>query len=427
MRHRSRSHAAQRHVALIACVATLALAGNLPAQLVSAVDLGSRAARLGAGEWQRQLVLSPFARFDRPNVSLDARWTVLGREGGPVTGEGGVTTTMYWPERAGFRLAAAAFADRATLDAEQSVARLGADVGLSYRFGFSGAWIGREISRDDRATPVPPAPRLSLGGWRQMGRAVLTVSVSSFGSHVSARARSSGSPLGQTPGPTPSPPSDTMANPGSAPPVVPDTSPTGQPPDSTADETHRGWNDAELALDWSVGRLALRGVVGSRFSTADVPNELWGNVQGIYAVGPEVALITSAGVRPSSFAYGVARARFLDFGVRIAPGALLHPRLPRGVRPVAAAFELEEASRGRRTIRVRVPGARTVEVSGDFTGWKPVALARAGRDRWEITLPLARGLHRLAIRVDGEAWRAPPGVSTVADEFQGTVGVIVVP
>jgi len=43
-----------------------------------------------------------------------------------------------------------------------------------------------------------------------------------------------------------------------------------------------------------------------------------------------------------------------------------------------------------------------------------------------VTLPIAPGVHRLAIRVDGDRWTTPPGVVTVADEFQGTVGVIVV-
>jgi hypothetical protein len=39
---------------------------------------------------------------------------------------------------------------------------------------------------------------------------------------------------------------------------------------------------------------------------------------------------------------------------------------------------------------------------------------------------IAPGMHRVAIRVNGDEWTPPPGVSTVPDEFQGTVGVIVV-
>jgi hypothetical protein len=35
-------------------------------------------------------------------------------------------------------------------------------------------------------------------------------------------------------------------------------------------------------------------------------------------------------------------------------------------------------------------------------------------------------MHRVAIRVNGDAWTVPPGVASAQDEFQGTVGVIVI-
>jgi hypothetical protein len=96
------------------------------------------------------------------------------------------------------------------------------------------------------------------------------------------------------------------------------------------------------------------------------------------------------------------------------------------VRPTAAAFEVANENRGLRTLRIRIPDARTVELSADFTNWKPVSLTSSGVDRWETTLRIAPGMHRLAIRVNGDEWTPPPGVSAVPDEFKGTVGVIVV-
>jgi hypothetical protein len=47
-------------------------------------------------------------------------------------------------------------------------------------------------------------------------------------------------------------------------------------------------------------------------------------------------------------------------------------------------------------------------------------------DEWEVTLAISSGMHRVAIRIDGDKWTTPPGIAAVADEFQGTVGVIVV-
>ena len=115
----------------------------------------------------------------------------------------------------------------------------------------------------------------------------------------------------------------------------------------------------------------------------------------------------------------------MELGARVSPGALRRPRLPRGVRPTAAAFQVDD-DRGGRRLRVRVPGARSVELAGDFTNWQPVALRQGDTDEWEVTLPITPGVHRVAIRIDGDSWTTPPGVAAVADEFQGTVGVIVV-
>lgn len=416
MPNASSLHASRRVLVLVIAL-VLAIPRPSSAQFLSAVDLTSRSTQPQRDGWQSQLALSPSARLDWARFSLDGRWTVLRGDAGTLTGDGGLSATYFSPVRAGLRLSVTGFADRALLDETLAVTTAGTDARLSYRRGASGAWLGREISRDDKATPVSPVPRVSAGGWRQWGGALVTLSVSSFGTREGARI---GSPtLGPTGPLAPQSGRDTLQN---FSPLPQDTMQV----DSGSTGRLRTWNDAELALHWGTGRLALRAVLGTRFFTASQPNETWGQVHGAFAIAPEVSLIASAGIHPSSAAYGAARARFIDLGFRVAPSALLHPRLPRGVRPVAAAFEVTESERGRRTLRIRVPNARTVELSADFTSWKPIALTRAGGDRWEVTLPIPAGMHRLAIRVDGDAWTPPPGVTTAADEFEGTVGVIIV-
>lgn len=74
---------------------------------------------------------------------------------------------------------------------------------------------------------------------------------------------------------------------------------------------------------------------------------------------------------------------------------------------------------------VRAPEARTVELAGDFTDWKPVPLQPWGDEAWRAYLPIAPGLHRLAIRIDGGPWRAPPGTRPIRSEFGGEVAEIV--
>jgi hypothetical protein len=387
---------------------TVVLAGprEASAQLLSSVDLSSRSARTANSAWQNQLGVSPAARLDRVRFSVDGRWTAFRGDDGSLTGDGALSATYFSPVRAGLQLSVAGFADRMLVNEALGVTRAGTDARLSYRRGAMGAWLGREMSLDNKPTPVSPVPRASAGAWRQWGGMLVTVSTSAFSTREGARGETA----------TPATVSDTLTQ------NWLDTMAV----DSGSAGWRRGWNDAEVALHWGTGRLAFRGAVGTRFFTANQPNETWGQIQGAYALAPDVALVASGGVHPSAAAYGTARARFLELGFRVAPSALLRPRLPRGVRPVAAAFEVANAERGKRTLRIRVPNARTVELSGDFTGWKPIALTRAGTDRWEATFPITAGMHRLAIRVDGDAWTPPPGVNAVPDEFQGTVGVIVV-
>ena len=407
------SHVARR--SLIAVI--VAAPSQLGAQFVSALDLSSRSARSVGAPWLNQFAISPAARFDAARFSVDGRWTALRAEDGRLDGAGGVSASYFSPAYGGLQLSVDGFAERTMLSETFAVSRAGADARLSYRGGTRGAWLGREMFADNKSTALSAVPRVSAGAWQQFRSTVFTVSLSSFSSRetkIVTRATA-----------VPNPPrlfsSDTGIRQES--PAGVDTMPR---PDSTGEGADRSWNDAEFAVHWGRGRLAFRGVIGTRFFAERQPNELWAQAQTAYSLSPSLALIASTGVHPSSAAYGISRARYAELGVRVAPSALLRPRLPRGVRPTAAAFEVRDGTDGRRTLRIRVPNARTVELSGDFTGWKPVTLTRAGTDQWEATLPITPGIHRLAIRVDGDAWTPPPGVSAVADEFQGTVGVIVV-
>jgi hypothetical protein len=406
MSNGSHSSMPLRSLSLLAVLASAGMAASTAsAQFASAIDVSSRSAQPKAGQWQSQLAVSPFARFDSPRLAIDARWTAFGGSGQRVDGFGNLAATYFSPTRAGLQLSVAGFADRTMLNETYPISRLGTDARLSYRAGSSGAWLGRTFSRDNKSTPFSPVADYSAGGWRQWRHAVLTLSVSSFGSVEGARAPSTHQVT------------EVLAA---------DTQVTRTVVDSGSAGRRHDWRDAELGLHWSVGRLAFRGIVGARFSVTNEPNETWGQVQGTVSLAPDIALIAASGVHPSSAAYGLPRARFLELGFRVAPTALMRPRLPAGVRPRAASFEVEDAERGQRTLRIRVPGARSVELSGDFTNWTPIVLRRGETDQWEATLPISPGMHRLAIRVDGDAWAPPPGITAVPDEFQGTVGVIVV-
>ena len=107
------------------------------------VDLSSRTMRPGASDWQSQLALSPFARFDSRRMAVEARWTAVRTNGEQLNGFGNLGATYFSPTRHGLQLSVAGFADRSMLNETFAVTSLGADTRLSYRKDASGAWLGR--------------------------------------------------------------------------------------------------------------------------------------------------------------------------------------------------------------------------------------------------------------------------------------------
>lgn len=57
-------------------------------------------------------------------------------------------------------------------------------------------------------------------------------------------------------------------------------------------------------------------------------------------------------------------------------------------------------------LTARVDGAKSVSVTGEFTGWSEegIALARGVEGTWQTTLSLAPGEYQYRLRVDG-TWR----------------------
>ncbi len=92
------------------------------------------------------------------------------------------------------------------------------------------------------------------------------------------------------------------------------------------------------------------------------------------------------------------------------------------IRPVLSVGSGDDG----RVVRVRAPGARTVEVMADFTDWSPVTLPPVG-DLFVLAMSVPPGTHRIVVRVDGGAWRPAANTPAVDDDLGGRVGLLVVP
>lgn len=213
------------------------------------------------------------------------------------------------------------------------------------------------------------------------------------------------------------------------------------------------FTDVQLALRALVDRADIVATVGRRGGDAGALGggaQGWLNASAALWIGSSVAITVSGGRYPSDPLQGYRPATYgeigLRFGVRDFTGARASTATPdraptvTRARPVTvidraeeetshevSRFELRAGTGDQRTIRLRAPSARRVEIVGDFTHWQPVSLSPAGDGWWTVTLPIVAGTYEANIRVDGGAWLVPPGATALADEDGGVVGVVVVP
>jgi len=388
------------HIAILAALAVTAGAAR-GQSLSSSVDVGIASGSAFAGPSASALLLQPSIRWDHPSTSVDAQASWLAGPAARMDGDASVSGHYYSPVYGHLRLELAAAAERvAGPDVIASSNALQGDANLSLSLGAGGLWISRG-QRESATKTLPSQVRMfGAGSWRRVGGAVFTASVtaSSYGG-----LGAGGAAVGA---------SDTLGN-------IVDTS-------SRTSSVARQYADLESSVYWSHGALALDGVLGTRVSSSYGQRATWGRAQASWAIGEQLALVAAGGTRAPEPAIGRVGGNFFSLGVRLASAPWIAHALHPGARSSASSFGVR-ADGSARIIYVRAPAARTVELMADFTDWQPVVMRRAANDEWELELHIAPGSHRVNIRVDGGEWSAPPGAGTVQDEFNGIVGLVVVP
>jgi hypothetical protein len=189
----------------------------------------------------------------------------------------------------------------------------------------------------------------------------------------------------------------------------------------------RAYLDAEARLAWQVRSASWGVVVGARRGDATTSGERWQRVDVVLPVNPGIALIATAGRRPAIPEERLPGGSFATMGVQVSVHGTLGETPPdaAGDRE-APRFVMLDVGAGRKSMSLIGVVADRVEIIADFTDWKPVDLSRIGERVWHITLPVAPGMHRVSIRTDGGGWGPPPGLPVTADEFMGTVGILLI-
>jgi len=190
--------------------------------------------------------------------------------------------------------------------------------------------------------------------------------------------------------------------------------------------------DATFALQHTQDRFEVGATLGLRGGDRlpDLPSDrrLWGGAALTYWVAPAVAVIGSVGTYPVDFTQGYPGGRYATIGIRVAPRRLQLSRPSVTVEPPTDALQdFRSRARGAEMeLRVLAPGAKSVDVAGDFTSWDSVAMRRQSGGWWLLRLPIPKGTHQMNVRVNGGNWLVPPGLTRITDEFGVVSGLLVV-
>jgi hypothetical protein len=184
----------------------------------------------------------------------------------------------------------------------------------------------------------------------------------------------------------------------------------------------------ELRGSWSVGRFLLSTVAGRGAALGSSPM-FWGSLEAATPLsrGPLAFLNVGFSNASTTARFIALPRRSMSVGLRFSSATFASRAASRRVSDASSStFIVQRETAGRYRLRVKIAGARLVELASDCTRWQPVTLAHERDNEWEIVLPVSAGSHLVNIRVDGGQWIAPPGLVAKMDDFAGVVGVFVV-
>lgn len=302
------------------------------------------------------------------------------------------------------------------------------DATLRIPRGSSGFWLGTRAEGAPEIDSTPVRPLLAAGFWKTFRRVTVSIGGQTHVARIGGRAstlrtvsRPDSMPRGYWRG-------DTLSGRDSV-----EFVPTGgynyfmrQGVEGDSGEVARTtlWSDVESRIGWTIGRASMEAVVGARPRIGPYSAATWGRFGASYPINDRLSLAAFAGTDPGHAGIGLPRSMFASVALRARPWR----RTAGGGTDLAplSAFNADRELGGRYRITYLAPNAKTVEVSGDFDRWQPVAMKHTRDGVWQVSLPLTPGTYRVNVRIDGGRWLPPAGLPQAEDEFNGAVGVLVI-
>jgi hypothetical protein len=372
-------------VLALAVVCAAAGAGPCAAQVEASLEMAASFVKYDGYLASGAAALTPSVAWQSPRAALAARGTFLVFESGNTSVQGLLTAGAFSPPLGPMRVEAAAEAGASSYTTfarfSHGLARLRAHM-LGSRWG---AWAGPLAGTISRGGGPRGASGVAAGWWWRSPIGALQVSWTRV--------------------------------------AVGDTA----------------YSDLEGRARWRRGAFDVEGSAGVRVASRGGGSGVYGDVSAALRLSEWMGLLVATGNYPSDPVRGSIPGRFVTVGLRLAPKQtprvavvpqIAPPSAPvtgESAAPLDGAHVAVEQLDGLPILVVHVTGARRVEVMGDFTDWQPVALAAAGKGRFQYALSLPAGMLRFNVRVDGGPWGVPAGAGVAPDEFGSNVGVLVVP
>ena len=391
-----------RRRGLLLCLACSAWAGPAAAQLAGTLDMGAGTYRPDRAIPGGIASIVPSLRYRSGPLELSGIGVYSNAPAGRWNFQGGTAASVRTPRFGILQLEAMGQAEWTSHYRVRGTTLFAGGV-RAYLAPGSGtrAWVGRSYGQASSLGTRRPLQRSEFGGSARLGAVHLEFSVANTTVDRSLMfgpldPREAGDTLSSSP------------------------LPTGQ-----RQVERVALTDAVLSGRWRIKSLDFDASLGRRFSRSTAETTIWG-LSASRSIAPSLALVAAAGRSGSDPVTSVPGARYFALGLRLKVGSPVMPPLPAAARATTAPFRIGPAVAAGREIVIQAADARAVELAGDFTDWKPVPLQPWGEDGWRALLRISPGLHRLAIRIDGGEWQAPPGTKPIASEFGGEVAEVVV-
>lgn len=369
--------------------------------------------------------VTPGIRVELPHFALAAHGSAWLTGQQWQIADGTISGTVMSPTVNHFRAEFIGNASRAFFDQSLQNDQLDGQARLHMLLSDKGGiWLGAGMARPWRIAVVSSVDVTGGGAWTRVGDAMLSGTFTNFFFTKVAATRDS---TGATETCSTHTDPVSLSNSGNS---SLSSSPAGATPSDCRRQSR--FSDIEGSVNWAYGWLELTGQAGYRFGDSyDVTpdSRRWAAGSAVIWLTNRVAAVMGGGRVPANPSRGLPARNYANFGLMLSYSSI--PRTTVPVKPLTVAavkdFEVRTLATGTQKITVRVGGVETVEVMGDFSDWTPLVLMRRGRDLWDITLPVAAGVHEINLRLDGGPWLAPPGLPTRRDSFNGDVGLLVVP